>query len=310
MIWNPFDWTAGPFLTLYLFLAAIVFLVGFRLKSMIGPLAHATPQLSVLELAYLAGGARRLADAVLLRLTSGNGATIDTKGQKITITDQTPLATLMSRLPVLAFYPDMTRQQFQRAVGPIVERVQGRLQQLGYYPTDEQMMSFRMTVLPFVGLLMLFGDLQGLCRRGTSPSSRVSGFPSHRHRFASFVLARRPTRTRAGNDVLQAYQASHARPLTGAARSRIAARRSALRGRRPVGYPLCVGLCCFEDDGQRWRRWRWKRLRRRWWRRRMRRLQRLASAVSRPIVELIRACGTTSSNRQRLSRKVVVSPTC
>jgi uncharacterized protein (TIGR04222 family) len=211
MALNPFDWTAGPFLTFYVSLAAIVFLVGFRLRSMIGPPTHATRQLSVLELAYLAGGARRLADAVLLALTSAKGATIDTKGQKITVTDQTPLATLMGRLPPLAFYPDMTRQQFQRAVEPIVERVQGRLQQLGYYPTDDQMMSFRMTVLPFVGLLMLFGIFKAIV--GTERHHPVGFlvFFVIATTFAGFVLARRPSRTRAGNDVLQAYQTSHAR---------------------------------------------------------------------------------------------------
>ena len=154
---NPFDWTAGPFLTAYTLLAAVVFWVCFRVKSMIGPPAQATRQLSVLELAYLAGGAPRLADAALLGLTSGNGATIDSSGQKINVIDQSPLATLMGRLPPLAFSANMTRQQFQIAVGPIVERVQARLRQLGYYPTDDQIMFFRMTVLPFVGLLLLFG---------------------------------------------------------------------------------------------------------------------------------------------------------
>jgi hypothetical protein len=64
MIWNPFDWTAGPFLALYLTIAAIVFLLGFRFRSKVGPATQATHQLSVLELAYLAGGARRLGDAV------------------------------------------------------------------------------------------------------------------------------------------------------------------------------------------------------------------------------------------------------
>ena len=63
MPWNPFDWTAGPFLTLYLTIAAIIFLLGFHLRSMIGPAGRTTHQLSVLELAYLAGGARRLGDA-------------------------------------------------------------------------------------------------------------------------------------------------------------------------------------------------------------------------------------------------------
>lgn len=56
-------------------------------------------------MAYLAGGARRLTDAVLLALASAKGATINSIGRKITVTDQTPLATLMGRRPLLAFYP-------------------------------------------------------------------------------------------------------------------------------------------------------------------------------------------------------------
>ncbi len=63
MISNPFNWTAGPFLTLYLSFAVIVFLLGARLRSTIGPAALASHQLNVLELAYLAGGARRVGDA-------------------------------------------------------------------------------------------------------------------------------------------------------------------------------------------------------------------------------------------------------
>jgi uncharacterized protein (TIGR04222 family) len=114
----------------------------------------------------------------------------------------------MDRLPLLAFYPDMTRQQFQRAVEPIVERVQGRLQQLGYCPTDDQMMSFRMTVLPFVGLLILFGIVKAFV--GAERHHPI-GFLVFLLIATAFVLARRPTRTRAGNNVLQAYQTSHAR---------------------------------------------------------------------------------------------------
>ena len=42
MEWNPFNWTAGPFLTLYLAFAFTIFVLGFRLKSQIGPAARAT----------------------------------------------------------------------------------------------------------------------------------------------------------------------------------------------------------------------------------------------------------------------------
>jgi uncharacterized protein (TIGR04222 family) len=217
MTWNPFDWTAGPFLALYLTVAVIVFLLGFRVRSMIGPAARAphqsraTRQLNVLELAYLGGGARRLGDAVLLSLTSGNGATIAATGHRITVTDQTPLATLTGRPTLLPVSPDMTRQQFQTAVKPLVERVQGRLQQLGYCPTDEQMTSFRMTVLPFVVVLLVLGIFKVVVGAERHHPVGILVVLLVLTAFAGIVLAKHPTRTRAGKDVLQSYQASHAR---------------------------------------------------------------------------------------------------
>jgi uncharacterized protein (TIGR04222 family) len=131
MTWNPFDWTAGPFLMLYVTLAVVVFVLGFQMRSAIGPARLANHRLSALELAYLSGGARRVADAVLVSLMSGGGATIASSGYKITVTSQAPLAGLIDRPPPLAVQPSMTRQQFQAAVKPFVERIQQRLQQLG-----------------------------------------------------------------------------------------------------------------------------------------------------------------------------------
>ena len=211
MTWNPFDWTGGPFLALYLTIAVTVFSLGFSFRSMIGPAARNIEKLSVLELAYLGGGARRLGDAVLLRLTSGNSATIAPKGDKITVIDQTPLATLMGRPPLLSLQPDMTRQQFQTAVEPIVERVQRRLQKFGYCPSDDQMTSFRMTVLPFVGLLPVCGLIKVMVGAERHHPVEILVLLLVFTAFAGFALAKRPTRTRAGKEVLQTYQASHAR---------------------------------------------------------------------------------------------------
>jgi len=211
MPWNPFDWTAGPFLALYMTIAIIVFSAGFSFRSMIGPAARAIHELSMLELAYLAGGARRLGDVALLGLMSGNGAMIAPKGHKITVTDQTRLATLLGRPTRLPLKPDMTRQQFQTAVKPLVERVQGGLQEFGYCPTNDQMSSFRLTVLPFVGLLLVFGIIKAFV--GAERHHPV-GFLVVLLILTTFVgiaLARSPTRTRAGKDVLRTYQASHAR---------------------------------------------------------------------------------------------------
>jgi uncharacterized protein (TIGR04222 family) len=211
MTWNPLNWTAEPFLALYVSFAAVVFLLGFRARSMIGPPARAPRKLSVLELAYLAGGARRLGDAALLSLTSGKGATVAPGGNNIAVSNQTPLATLMGRTTQLSFQPSMTRQEFQTAITPIVEQAQERLRQLGYSPTDEQMMSFRSNVLPFMLLLLAFGTMKAVI--GAERHHPVGILVLFLCLSAVFgiALATRPTRTRAGKDVLQSYQASHAR---------------------------------------------------------------------------------------------------
>jgi uncharacterized protein (TIGR04222 family) len=213
MTWNPFDWTAEPFLTLYAALAAMIFAWGFFLRWTIGPAARITHQLNVLELAYLAGGAHRLGDAILLSLASDNGVTIAPAGNKITVTNQRPLALLVGgQLGQLSFQPDMTRQQFQKAVAPIVATVRDRLQQLGYAPSDEQMASFRWNVLPFVGLLMLFGITKVFI--GGVERHHPVGILIVLLLFTAafgFVAATRPTRTHAGKEALQSYQDLNAR---------------------------------------------------------------------------------------------------
>jgi uncharacterized protein (TIGR04222 family) len=211
MTWNPFDWTAGPFLALYLAIAVVVFSLGFVLRSRIGPAAQTTHELSVLELAYLAGGARRLGDAVLFSLMSENGAAIAPKGHKITVTDQTPLATLMSQTILLPVQPDMTRLQFQAAVKPLVERVQGRLQEFGYYPTEDQMASFHLIVLPFVVLLLMFGIIKAFVGAERHHPVWILIVFLIFTTAAGIAMMKEPTQTRAGKNVLQIYQASHAR---------------------------------------------------------------------------------------------------
>ncbi|WP_139031520.1 TIGR04222 domain-containing membrane protein [Bradyrhizobium sp. ORS 375] len=212
MALNPFDWTAGPFLLVYIVLAAIIFLKGFALRGTIGP-AAATPQpaLNELELAYLAGGAPRLGDTVLLGLAAKNAATFTARDHKITVTDQAPLMGLMDRPPRLALHPEMTRQEFQDALAPLTTRIQARLEALGYAPTGSQMTAFRKSVLPFVGALVLFGLIKVVV--GASRQHDVGflmillGLTA----LGAAVLARPPTRTNAGNDVLRSYQATHAR---------------------------------------------------------------------------------------------------
>jgi uncharacterized protein (TIGR04222 family) len=211
MTWNPFDWTAGPFLSLYATIAVCVLVWGYRLKSRIGPALQIRHQLNALELAYLAGGAGRLGDAVLLSLTSGNGAVIDPKGGKINVTDQAPLTAFIGRPGRLSFQRDMTRKQFQQAIAPVAEHVQRRLQTLGYAPSDDQMTAFRATVLPFVALVLVFGIIKIMVgAERHHPVGFLFGMVIFTTVFG-FGLFGRPTRTRAGNDALRIYRASHTR---------------------------------------------------------------------------------------------------
>jgi uncharacterized protein (TIGR04222 family) len=211
MTLNPFNLTAEPFLTLYLVLAAIVFLWAFRQRSMIGPTAQVPRPLSELELAFLAGGARRVGDAALLCLTSNRGATVDAKGRTINVINETPLAALTSSPIALSFASDMTRQQFQQAIEPLVARVRDRLEAFGYYPTDAQTTSFRMNVLPFVGVLLLFGATKAMIGAERNHPIGFLMFLLAITVVAGVGLASRPARTQAGKEALQSYQSRHAR---------------------------------------------------------------------------------------------------
>ncbi|BAM92776.1 hypothetical protein S58_68090 [Bradyrhizobium oligotrophicum S58] len=208
---NPFDWTAGPFLLLYVACAGILFWLAFQARRMIGPAAATIHPLTELELAYLSGGERRLGDAVLLGFAASKAATFTPRDHRITVSDQTPLAALIDRPPPLKLHPEMTRTEFQTALAPLALQLQDRLRAIGYYPTDPQMKAFRSAVLPFVGALLLFGAIKAVV--GTERHHPV-GFLLillAATCLAAYVLAKPPTRTRAGVDALRSYQASHAR---------------------------------------------------------------------------------------------------
>jgi uncharacterized protein (TIGR04222 family) len=211
MTWNPFDWTADLFLTFYVSMAAIVFLAGLGLKMSIGSSAPAIRKLDALELAYLGGGARRVGDVALLNLMLAKAATIGSVDYRITVTGQTPFDTLMGRPTPLPVVHGMTRKGFQAVVKPLVDRIQSGLQELGYCPTDEQMMSFRTTIVPFVLILLGVGVIRAVVGAERHHPIGILVFFLILTVFAGIALAKRPTRTRAGADVLENYQASHTR---------------------------------------------------------------------------------------------------
>lgn len=211
MEWNPFNWTAGPFLTLYLAIAIVIFFEGFRLRLTIGETTPIIRKLSELELAYLAGGARRVADAALLCLSANRGATIDAKGGNINVTNLTPLATLMSRPLELSFSSNMSRTEFQKAIDPLATRVRNRLETLSYCPTNVQVTSFRVSILPFIGALIIFGIIKTIVGAGRGHPVDFLIFLLIATAVAAVFLTRAPVRTRAGKDALETYKQKHSR---------------------------------------------------------------------------------------------------
>jgi len=70
---------------------------------------------------------------MLLSVMDAQELTLQRAQLKIDIRSDEPVwtaarETLWRRVPLLSFQPSMTRQQFQSAVQPLVERVQARLQ--------------------------------------------------------------------------------------------------------------------------------------------------------------------------------------
>ena len=148
----------------------------------------------------------------------------------------------------------MTRQQFQAAVKPITERVQARLQGFGYSPTEDQMTSFRMTTLPFIALVLMFGIMKAW----------IGAERQHPVGILIFLLVahsgRRPP-ARKSSDADAGWQRRFAElselPCTRIARparSRASSRRGNIRHRYPVRDLPRIGLCGLADDERRRRR--------------------------------------------------------
>jgi uncharacterized protein (TIGR04222 family) len=208
MAWNPFGWTADHFIFLYVALAAALLLTGFHFRSTIGSAATVRRELNALELAYLTGGAEHFGDAALLKLVLANGASIGSSGQRITVTDLTPLASLADQ-PQLP--SDMTPQQFQTMIEPAIAETRVRLQGLGYSPTDEQVSSFRMIFLTALGLLLALGAIEATLGSIGGDSLKLLGTLLSVTALIGAQFAKPPSRTLAGQEVVKAYKASHAR---------------------------------------------------------------------------------------------------
>jgi uncharacterized protein (TIGR04222 family) len=208
---NPLNWPAAPFLALYVGLAAVVFSAGFAWRADLGSRAERRARLNALEWAYLAGGPSRVGDVSLLCLVSRGGAAIDAKSSQITIEDRTPLAALGDEASDLPIGASMSRKAFQSELQPLVRHIEARLQKVGYAPTDGEVDSFRLTVLPVVAVLLAFGVAKAMVGAGRGHPVGILVILLFAVAALGFVLAKRPWSTRAGAAALSAHRDENAR---------------------------------------------------------------------------------------------------
>ena len=209
---NPLNWTAGPFLSLYAILALAAVLLCVRLRKRIGGGRSRSAALDAIELAYLAGGPQRVADALIVALLSAKAATLSTDGRKIDIhAHGHQLPPPVTSFAALLGTGTVTRLELQKRIKNGVERIKTRLQGLGLAPNAGQLSVYRWQT----AAIMLVPMLLGL-------NKVFVGMERHKPvgflimllvvtAIATLVLLSAPLATKAGAEALASHQAQHAR---------------------------------------------------------------------------------------------------
>jgi uncharacterized protein (TIGR04222 family) len=155
---GPFDLTGGPFLQLYTILFGITIVAGFLIPRWLRPDGYAGRVTDTDELACLAGGAARFADAVVARLLAARALVmIGKKGFYAQIRDAGRNAAERS---VLALPGELSWPKIARALKPQAEPIERRLVADGLIMDAGliQQMRFWQT-LPY-SLLLSFGAIK------------------------------------------------------------------------------------------------------------------------------------------------------
>lgn len=209
---NPLDFTAGPFLALYVAVAALAWLIAASISRNIGPGGGTSASLSTIQMAYLAGGEGRLAHALLVSLLTSKAAVLLQKGRLIFV-DRSRLQAAPEHADVapLGLSGEMTRNEFQMRIQPMADAVRADLQRLGLVPDPSMLPSYRLKILAVFAVPIILGLAKvdvGLAR------DKPVGFLIALL-IATAVLAlvylTAPRLTRAGRDALEASRRQHAR---------------------------------------------------------------------------------------------------
>lgn len=197
---SPFDLTGGPFLQLYAGLLIVTILAGYLIPRWLRPEGRTPRRIDTDDLAYLAGGSTRFAEAVATRLLSTNQLAMDGKS-KFTpshLGNGTPVERSILALPDGASW-----SRVEGAVGKHAGKIRERLiaGDLLMGTGEALQMRFFQT-LPYLLLIgfgytkLLIGEARG------KPVGFLTMFLIVTAIFAVIRFATLDRRTRAGQEVL------------------------------------------------------------------------------------------------------------
>jgi len=197
---SPFDLTGGPFLQLYGGLLIVTILAGFLIPRWLRPEGRTPRRIDTDDLAYLAGGGTRFAEAVTTRLLSTNQLAMDGKS-KFTpshLGNGTPV-----ERSVLALPDGSGWSRVEGAVGKHADKIRERLIAADLLMGTGEALQMRFfQTLPYLLLIgfgytkLLIGEARG------KPVGFLTMFLIATAIFAFIRFATLDRRTRAGHEAL------------------------------------------------------------------------------------------------------------
>jgi hypothetical protein len=118
MISGPLDWPAGPFLQLYMVLAAICAAIMLFIRRELGPASFSSGDrpLELLEIAWLSGGPARAADTVLVDLLAAGAASVDMTKRYVFLKGNLTSVPPAMRAFCAGFTGPATHKEFREAI--------------------------------------------------------------------------------------------------------------------------------------------------------------------------------------------------
>jgi uncharacterized protein (TIGR04222 family) len=222
---NPIDWTAGPFLQFYFLVTLTTLAASISLRiDAAGDRGRPDPlNLNFVELACLAGGRARAADAVLVAFLTAGAATIDSR-QRIHWRENPPepLPRELERFRVRDSVG--ARKAFHAAIAKQIDDVYRDLSRRGLAPTPEALKRLAIDTMVVMGAPMVLGIIKiivGGAIRG-HPTGKLAMMVCVTGFLAVLLILRPPRRTRAGEQALRVSRSLHSRAARAPLRSEMA----------------------------------------------------------------------------------------